>query len=171
MQQTLQQPSGPGQPKTAPLTVAMAIIVVLAISGSLWFLFAPPRTGPLPSFEKTIPLRMSPAEQEYLRYIQVEQLRLSRAENFLHQEVTILSGELYNAGPQRVAGLQVSAEFSDDLKQVVLRETRDVMRGPGAMLRPGERLAFEISFEHLPKSWNLQLPAARVSYLQLPSGR
>jgi len=112
---------------------------------------------------------MSPTEQQYVENIQIGNITLSRAENFLHQEVTTVSGELYNGGNESVSGLRLTTQFSDDMNQVVLRETRDVSGTPERPLAAGERRAFEISFEHVPSSWNMQQPSVRVSYLRLPA--
>ena len=110
---------------------------------------------------------MSPAEQAYSKSIQIENIALSRAENFLHQEVTILDADAINAGQQTVAGMSVTVEFFDDLHQVVLRETRSVLGSPAAELRPGQRRTFSISFDRVPPGWNLQQPSVQVVYLQL----
>ena len=112
---------------------------------------------------------MSPGEQQYVENIQIGSITLSRAENFLHQEVTTVSGEVYNGGNESVSGLRLTTQFSDDMNQVVLRETRDASGPPDRPLAAGERRTFEISFEHVPSSWNMQQPSVRVSYLHLPS--
>jgi hypothetical protein len=97
--------------------------------------------------------------------IQLEGIALSRAENFLHQEITTLSGDAVNSGNRALRDLEITVEFSDDLQQVVLRETRPIVSQPSVDIGAGERRAFEISFEHVPSSWNMQLPAVRVSGL------
>jgi hypothetical protein len=107
------------------------------------------------------------AEQAYAAKVEIESISLSRAENFLHQEVTVLSGEAVNHGERTLAGLELTVEFFDELHQVVLRESRQVLTGPPTLFAPGERRTFEISFEHIPPSWNLQQPSVRVSGLQL----
>lgn len=112
---------------------------------------------------------MSLAQQEYAKNIRVQNLSLSRAENFLHQEVTILNAEAVNDGKQPVEELFLTVQFSDDLKQIVLRETRGILGSPSAILAPGESRAFELSFDRLPMSWNRQLPAVSVSSLQVRS--
>jgi len=110
---------------------------------------------------------MTPAEQAYLKNIRIEKIALSRAENFIHQEVTILSGEVVNDGPEKILYLSFTVEFADSMDQIALRETRGVLSAPSATLSPGERRPFEISFDHVPSSWNMQQPYVRASYLQL----
>jgi len=157
------------KPKTSPVTLAVGAVVVLAIAGSLWFLFTPFENSVQPASQGTAAAKMSEAEQDYAKNLRFENLALSRAENFLHQEVTTLNGEVVNAGKQPVQGLSITMEFADDLNQVVLRETRGVLGAPPVTLAPGERRAFEISFEHVPSSWNRQQPILRVASLQIPA--
>jgi hypothetical protein len=105
------------------------------------------------------------AEQTYAPNIQIEGLTLSRAENFLNQEVTTLAGQLTNGGSLPLANVELTVEFSDQLGQVVLRESRAVFAPQASRFAPGERRDFEVSFEHIPASWNIQQPLVRVSGL------
>lgn len=166
MPQTFEDPELPDpKSKTSTFTVAMGIVVAVAILVSLWFLFEPLQLRKSESPNDTT--RMSAADEEYAKQIEIGNIAMSRAENFLHQEVTTLEGEIHNAGSQPISSLTVTAEFSDDMHQIVLRESRKVFANPANPLKPGERRPFEISFEHIPISWNRQTPAMRVSQLQL----
>jgi hypothetical protein len=168
MQESFENPEPLGtKPKTSAITIVIGAVVVLAILASLWFLFEPLENQRGSSLKETIAVKMNPTEQEYASKIEIGKIEMSRAENFLHQEVTTLSGELYNAGTEPVSTLILTTEFFDTMNQVVLRETRKVLGAPGAALAPGERRPFEISFEHVPDSWNMQAPAVRISHLQL----
>jgi hypothetical protein len=170
MQESFENPETPKtKEKVSPLTIGIGIVVAAAILVSLWFLFEPLQSQKGNIVQQTITLNMAPAEQEYAKKIEVGNIALSRAENFLHQEVTTLNGEVYNSGVEPVLGLSITTEFSDDMNQVVLRETRKVLGNPEVALAPGERRAFEIAFEHVPNSWNMRTPALRVSSLQLPA--
>ncbi len=103
------------------------------------------------------------AEQAYVSNLQIENLALSRAENFLNQEVTTLAGGVTNAGNLPLSNVELTVEFSDQLGQVVLRESRAVFAPQTPPFAPGEHRNFEISFEHIPSSWNIQQPLVRVS--------
>jgi hypothetical protein len=170
MQESLENPEIPeSKRKVSPLTIGMGVVVAAAILLSLWFLFEPLQNRNSSSVRGTIVLNMTPSEQEYAKRIQVGKIQMSRAENFLHQEVTTMGGELYNGGSEPVLSLTLTTEFSDDMNQIVLRETRKVLGSPAAAMAPGERRAFEISFDHIPPSWNMQSPVVRVSHVQLAS--
>src|SRR5271165_4958142 len=102
MPNALQDPEKPEKEEArSALTLIIGAVVVLAIGLSLWFLFHVPAGGPL-TYRGSVALKMTPAEQAYLKNIRVEKIALSRAENFLHQEVTTLSGEVVNDGPERI---------------------------------------------------------------------
>jgi hypothetical protein len=136
MQQPFENPEAQQtKAKSSRLTIAIAVVVAAAILISLWFLFEPLKNRRATSLQETVALRMNPAEQEYAKKIEIGNIAMSRAENFLHQEVTTLTGELYNGGSQRVLGLVLTTEFSDDMNQIVLRETRRCPLANGATLK------------------------------------
>jgi hypothetical protein len=159
------------KPKLSPVTIGISALALAVVLLSLWFLFEPLQTRKTSALQETSQSKMTPAEQNYAKNIEVANLAMSRAENFLHQEVTTLTGEIHNVGAEPVSALSLTAEFSDDMHQIVLRETRRVVETSRGALAPGERRNFEISFEHIPISWNMQAPAMTVSQLQLASNK
>ena len=167
MQEILQNQPEPEHRKPLPLNILLGALVVVAIALSFWFAFKAPQGSSSRANQSSVSVPMSPAELAYAKSIQIENIGLSRAENFIHQEVTVLNADAVNTGQQSVAGLVVTVEFFDDLHQVVLRETRSVLGSPSAALGPGQRRSFSISFDRVPSSWNLQQPSVRIAYLQL----
>lgn len=132
-------------------TIVIAAVIVLWPGG---------RRGPGPG---PVHLPFGAAEQAYAAKLQIENLTLSAAENFLHQEITTLAGRITNVGNQPLSNVELTVEFSDQLGQVVLRETRTLF-SPGALpFSPGNQRDFEISFEHIPPSANVQQPDIRVT--------
>jgi hypothetical protein len=109
------------------------------------------------------------AEQAYAPNLQIENLPLSRAENFLNQEVTTVPGRITNGGNLPLTNVELTVEFSDELGQIVLRESRAVFAPQTPPIAPGERRDFEFSFEHIPSSWNIQQPLVRVSCILFTS--
>jgi len=53
------------------------------------------------------------------------------------------------------------------MNQIVLKETRGVLSSTEQPLAPNERRSFEISFDHVPNSWNMQQPSVVATSLQL----
>ena len=139
-------------------------MAVLVIVGALYFL--PGRQSPPGSAPPCTHFTFGAREQAYAPRIHIENIALSRAENFLHQEITTLTGELVNGGDRALRGVEVTIEFSDDMQQIALREGRPVLTALTPALAAGEHREFDISFEHIPASWNRQTPSVRVSGLQ-----
>lgn len=168
MQGSLENPeTAPERPKISATAIAAGVSALIGVIAVFWFPFTPrtvhaPQAGP-----GATNLAMTAAEQEYVKSIQVGNLSMSRAENFLHQEVTTLSGEVYNGGSEAVSELRLTTTYLDEMNQIVLKESRAVLGSPEQPLAPGERRAFEIAFEHVPISWNMQQPTVAVTYLQL----
>lgn len=151
------------RPRRLPV---LSIVVMLALAGFFVFYFWSGRQRPQTSTRNQIHLPFGPAEQSYAKQIQFEHIGMNRAENFLHQEITSLAGEVVNAGDRLVHNVEVTVTYSDELHQVVLRESR-VLFSPGALpLQPGGRREFEISYEHIPSSWNREWPEVTVTGLQ-----
>jgi len=156
----------PSQPDRGRFNFALilAAVAVLVIVGALYFL--PGRQSPPGAAPPGVHFAFGAAEQSYASRMRIENITLSRAENFLHQEITTLNGELVNDGNRMIRGVEVTIEFSDDLNQIALREARPVLTPGSPSLLVGARRAFEVSFEHIPASWNRQQPAVRITGLQ-----
>ena len=86
--------------------------------------------------------------------------------------VLCLAGDVLNTGDRALSGIDATIEFQDDMRQIALRETRPVLFGTRTVLLPGKTAHFQISFDHVPPSWNMQLPSVKVAGLQFaPTGR
>ncbi len=151
----------------SPLTILIGVVVVATIGLSLWALFKAPENAPTATVQLNLPAQMAPEEQAYAPSVRIENIALSRAENFLHQEVTILDADAINDGPRSLQKLVVTVEFFDDMHQAVLRESRGILGNPPVPLGPGQKRGFQLSFDGVPSSWNMQTPSVRVGYLQL----
>jgi hypothetical protein len=159
---------GEQQPDRGPfsfaLLVAAAAVVIVLAGFYLW----PGRQSPSRGSQEIHP-PFGPAERAYASKIEIENVALSRAANFLDQEVTILTGELVNTGGRALRDVELTVEFYDDMNQIALRESRLILNSGSPLLAPGERRSFEVSFEHIPTSWNMQQPAVRVTGLLFAS--
>lgn len=144
--------------------VLLGIATVLVALGIFYFTGGSdqkPRNSP------SAHLPFGPEEKAYASNIRIENITMDRVENFIHQEVTTFSAEAVNGGSRLLAGLEVTIEFFDEANQLTLRETRSIVDARAPKLAPGERRPFEVSFEHIPNSWNRQQPIVRVTGLYL----
>jgi hypothetical protein len=166
MQEILQNSPDEEPRKPPPLNILLGALVVVAIGLAFWLAFKSPPGASSRAGASSPSIPMTPAEQVYVQSMRIESIALSRAENFIHQEVIILNADAVNSGQQPVSGLGVTVQFFDDLHQVVLRESRNVLAAP-AFLAPGQRRSFTVSFDRVPASWNYQQPSVQVTYLRL----
>jgi hypothetical protein len=144
-----------------PAVIAVATLLGLA---ALYLLFF---RGPAPSSSVSqTRFPFGPEEQAYAPKLRFGNFEMSRAESFIHQEVTYLAGDVVNTGDRTLSGIEATIQFQDDMKQIALRETRPILFGASALLPPGKSAHFEISFDHVPPSWNMQMPSVTVAGLQ-----
>jgi hypothetical protein len=144
------------------LILGVALVIAAAFGAYYWFVAS--KSQPVARSQPHLP--HGARELEYAQRIHFENIALSRAENFAHQEITSLSAELVNHGDSTLKAVEITVEFSDEMAQVVLRESRILFGGSSPPVPPGGRREFEVSFEHVPASWNMQQPAVRVTGLQ-----
>ena|ERR1700693_5586179 len=148
--------------KARRLVVLAASILFLVLAFFLWResskKFQPAATGSQNA--------VGPDERAYTSKVGVDHIEISRAENFLHQEVTTISGEISNGGNRSLASVELMIEFYDDLNQIAQRETRNLFGAPGPSIPPGDHREFEVSFEHISSAWNMRQPIIKVTAVQ-----
>jgi hypothetical protein len=103
----------------------------------------------------------------YAPQVRIEELRLSVADNFLNQQVIYLDGRVINNGSRAVRHLRLQLHFYDTLNQVILRTEQDVVRPTGQSLQAGESRNFQLGFDRIPPSWNVQPPEWEIVALRL----
>jgi hypothetical protein len=144
--------------------LALSLVVILAGVGVYFILFrSPQRTAT----QRTTRLEFGPQEQAYASSLHLGNFAMKQAENFLNQEVKIVEGDILNAGDRTVLALDATIEFRDGLDQIALRETRPLLPTSPEGLKPGQTVHFEVSFDHVPNSWNYQMPLVTVSGVKL----
>jgi hypothetical protein len=144
--------------------VLLSVIVILAGIGIYFVLFRSPQRPASPTGSQ---LAFGSQEQAYVPNIHLGNFAMKQAENFLNQEVKIVEGDVLNAGNRTVLALDATIEFRDTLDQIALRETRPLLLASAEGLKPGQVVHFEISFDHVPNSWNYQMPRVAVSGMKL----
>jgi hypothetical protein len=147
-----------GSHRALPLVAISAAAAALALL--VWLGTGRRQTSSAPAH-----LAFGPVEQSYASSVRVEHIALNRAENYLHQEVTTLQGDLVNSGERSLQSVELTIDFLDEMNQVVLRQSL-ISSGPQP-LGPKDSRTFEVSFEHVPSAWNRQSPAIRVTGLEL----
>lgn len=106
-------------------------------------------------------------ERSCAQQLAFEDFQLSRAENFLQQEVTYVSGSVTNHSDCVIQNIALRLVFRDAAGRPVREEVRWALGVNPLPLHPQERRAFQIGFEGLPESWNLEMPEISVVRLVL----
>lgn len=112
-------------------------------------------------------LPMTDVEQSYVGRIQFADPKVSRAANFLNQEVTFVFGTLVNNGPRAIRQTEITVEFRDIFNQVVLRDVRRPWETQAIPLVSGQSREFQFNYEHVPADWNQAYPGLRITGLLL----
>ena len=143
--------------------VAGLVIVTILIGAAVLLSRYSSPSGP----EALRPLPMGPPEQAYAPQIHFLEPKMSRAANFLNQEVTFVFGTVLNNGSRPIRQIEVTLEFHDPFNQVVLRDKQRLF-GPNAVpLAPHDRRDFQLGYETLPVQWNQAYPTMTITGLQL----
>jgi len=146
--------------------VAIAIgatVIVLALLAI--YVFGRPKAPPAP-----------PAIAPYAEFLQVGDLKLSAAENFVGGSVSYLDGKIANVGQEIVNGITVEAVFRNSMGQVVQTESQPLMLYHTGMagipdvaplsavpLTPNTTRDFRLTFEHISADWNQGYPELRFT--------
>lgn len=144
-----------------------SFLVILAGVSSYFLLFRSPNPRP----QNSARLSFGPEEQAYSPNIHLGNFKMQEATNFLNQDVKILLGDVLNAGNTTVLAIDATIEYRDGLDQIALRETRPLLPPSPEGLKPGQVAQFELSFDHVPNSWNYQMPKVMVSGLKLTENK
>jgi len=150
------------EPRRLPLAFLVALVAIVFLVGILWFVSGrPAQVAPLAA------LPFGDAEQAYARRIRFSGIQMSRAKNFLGQEVTVIAGTIENVGNQDLLEMTFAVEFRDFEGQVVLREE---IRFPDAKMPripSGGTRDFVLNFEKVPATWSQQYPQFPIRGLRL----
>jgi len=163
------------QPETSsswgvPVLVSLVLGAVVAGAGYWWVKSAPIDARP----PQSLPPLTAEAEA-YVAQIEIGRVELSRFENMLGQEVLYADTPVHNHGARTIRGLELTLEFLDPNRQVVLTQKIRAVGDPQAALGsprrsplgPGQSMTARAAFEELPREWNKAAPRVRVSGLLL----
>jgi hypothetical protein len=153
--------------ETSRRSPAVLIIGTVALVAVLGLLYWASRYAPAPATVPDQPLPMGTSEQAYVPHIEFLEPQVARASNFLNQEVTFVFGAVRNNGPRGVRQIEVTLEFHDVFRQVVLRDKQRLFGARAVPLESYQRRDFQLTYEHLPIQWNQAYPAIRITGLAL----
>lgn len=146
-----------------PFVIGLAVVAIaLAV---IWFRSRNVRPAATP--QETV--------DPYAASLQISNLHLSSAQNFVGGTVTYLQGQIANVGTKIVAGVEVEVVFRNSLGEVVQKESQplrvlqttlghaDFALLSTAPLRPNGVREFRLTFEHISADWNQGFPELRFT--------
>ena len=167
----LRTPYEPDASKGPWLGLGIGAVLIVLIIG---FLIYSSRTGST-RYPKQTQVMQAGVVDPYAARLQIENIRMAQAENFVGGRSIYIEGDITNTGDKTVTGATIEVTFKNDLNQVVQREARPLMvviaREPaidvGALnlspLAPRAKKEFQVPFEHISQDWNGQYPEVRVT--------
>jgi hypothetical protein len=145
-----------------PVAFLVGIVVVALLVGAAVLLS---RYSTPASSEDDKPLPAGPSEQAYAAQIHFLEPKMSRAANFLNQEVTYVFFTVENGGNRRIRQIEITIEFHDPFNQVILRDKQRLFLPTAPPFLPAQQRDVQIPYEHIPPQWNNVFPSIVVSGL------
>jgi hypothetical protein len=145
-----------------PVAFLVGIVIVSLLVGAavLYSRYTKPAES-----EDDKPLPMGPPEKAYAPQVRFLEPKMSRAANFLNQEVTYVFFTVENGGTRKVQQIEVTVEFHDPFNQVILRDKQRLFLPTAPPFLPGQQRDVQIPYEHIPPQWNMVFPSVVVSGL------
>jgi hypothetical protein len=140
--------------------IGLVIVGLLVTGAVLYSRYATPKGD-----EADKPLVMGADEKAYTSQIHLLEPKMSRAANFLNQEVTYMFGTVENGGDRKVKQIEITLEFHDPFNQVVLRDTQRLFLPSTPPMLPGQQRDFQVPYEHISAQWNNVYPTITVTGL------
>jgi hypothetical protein len=147
-----------------PVLIAIVLIVVLV--GVLGLLSVGKHAGPA-------------QPHPYAANVQLSNLKMSAAENFVGASVTYIDGTVTNTGNQTVTHAVVHVIFRNSLDEIAQKEDvalhvlttsgpyPDAVDLGASPLAPGQSKPFRLTFEHVTADWNQAYPELKVTGVTL----
>ncbi len=121
------------------------------------------------------------AADPYASSLQMGDIKLSAADNFVGATVTYMDFSLTNTGNKTLAGGQVEAQFKNSMGEVVQKETLplnvltsnplggypDLTSLSMSPIGPGQTKTIRLTLEHVSSDWNQSYPDIKFINLRL----
>lgn len=137
-----------------------AVTLVLLVAGYLY----------LNSERSTGPDEQASAEAKaYLSNLQLSDVKMQAAENFMQQRVVEIDGKITNKGPRALKSIDVYCLFYSVDGHMIHRERVPVVRAAAKPLMPDDTRDFRLPFDALPSNWNQAMPhlvVAQITFAQ-----
>jgi hypothetical protein len=104
--------------------------------------------------------------KSYVKNLELTDVKMQAAENFMQQQVVEVDGNITNRGQRALEAIDVFCLFYSVNGQMIHRERVAVVRAKGKPLGPNETRAFRLPFDSLPANWNQAMPHLVVAQIK-----
>ena len=140
-----------------PITIGFASLIVLLAA-----LFYLNRSRSSSSSED----QASAEAKAYVNNLDLSDVRMQAAENFMQQQVVEISGKITNKGNRPLNSVDVYCLFYSVDGRMVHRERVPIVRASGNPLASNETRSFRLPFDSLPSEWNQTVPHLVVAQIK-----
>jgi hypothetical protein len=144
--------------KVSYIPILVGAVVVLLLAGILVFLNS--------SRSATESEEASAAAKAYVKYLDLSDVRMEAAENFMQQQVVEIDGKITNKGERRLGRVDVYCLFYGVDGRMIHRERVPIVKAKGPQLGPNETRAFRLPFDTLPSEWNQAMPKLVIAQIE-----
>lgn len=102
----------------------------------------------------------------YVQNLDLSDVKMQAAENFMQQQVVEISGKITNKGNRPLDSVDVYCLFYGVNGRMVHRERVPIVRASGKPLAPNETRSFRLPFDALPAEWNQAVPHLVVAQIK-----
>jgi hypothetical protein len=143
-----------------PLPVLAVLVLVLAgvTAGYFFYRRTAERTRDVPV--------LTQEAAAYLPHLQLSDVDMKAAENYLGHTVMNITGKIANNGPRTLLLVEIHCVFKDYAGQAVARERVAVIGRKTGPVATGQTRAFDLAFDNIPAAWNQALPDLVISQIQ-----
>jgi hypothetical protein len=147
------------KPKASYVPIAIGAVALVLLLGAFLYLNHGRPSG----------VSEEQASQEakaYVRNLELADVTMQAAENFMQQQVVEVAGKITNRGNRPLESIDVYCLFYNVNGSVIHRERVPVVRSKGQPLAPGETRSFRLPFDSLPAAWNQAMPHLVVAQIR-----
>ncbi len=146
--------------RSLPVSMVVAGAVVLALGAAGGILYR--------SYQRPAPAKpsLTPEAAAYLEHLQLSEVDMQAAENYLKHTVTTITGKITNHGPRTVRLVEIHCVFRNLSGQIILREPTAIIGRKTGPAPSGQTRAFQLNFDNIPAGWNQAMPDLVISQIQ-----
>ncbi len=146
------------KPKVSYVPIIIGIITLLLLS--IGYVYLNTNRGSRESQDQA-----SAEAKAYVHNLELSDVQMQAAENFMQQQVVEVDGKITNKGPRPLDSIYVYCLFYSVNGQLIHRERVAVVRTKGKPLAPNETRSFRLPFDSLPTGWNQAMPRLVIAQI------